>query len=463
MSEKIEALLQQMQELTTVVRDCRLDPATLDAKQVEQLFGAQVDALVEQRVREAIDRKPVYRTPGGAIGAGMDLALLKNNRYGRILKGIDRDGYAQVGTGKVKPIDLWMAHELLSKGHALMPDRVAQPSDDLTAALKAMTSTGSGTGDELVPTNMASELWEDFFLASRVAGLFDTIEMPSNPFDVPLGFGDTTWRKGTENAATSASDLTTAKSTLTATELVTEVNWSYTLQEDSIVAFMPAVRNRLAISGAEVIDAFALNADATATSTGNINLDDQTPAADSYYLSAGQDGLRHLPLADNSAMANSAGGDALADADITGVMAEMGKYAVVPERMAIICDISTYLNGFLKLSDVTTIDKFGAGASILTGQLAAYRGIPIVVSASMPKTENDGKACKTAGSNTLGNVLLVNRNMWVVGFRRNLLVEVDRDIQKRQYILVVSLREAIAAYGTRASATHTGLVYNILV
>jgi hypothetical protein len=56
-----------------------------------------------------------------------------------------------------------------------------------------------------------------------------------------------------------------------------------------------------------------------------------------------------------------------------------------------------------------------------------------------------------------------NRLMWYAGFLRDLLIEVDRDIQKRQYIMVTSLREAIAAYGTRASATHTAGIRNFLV
>ena len=51
----------------------------------------------------------------------------------------------------------------------------------------------------------------------------------------------------------------------------------------------------------------------------------------------------------------------------------------------------------------------------------------------------------------------------ISGIRSELLIEVDRDIQKRQYIMVTSLREAVAARGTRSSATHTAGVYNILV
>ena len=81
---------------------------------------------------------------------------------------------------------------------------------------------------------------------------------------------------------------------------MTEQNWSYTLQEDAVIAMMPALRRRLAISGAEIIDDFALNADSTNAATGNINLDDADPANDSYYISDGQDGIRHLWIVDNT-------------------------------------------------------------------------------------------------------------------------------------------------------------------
>ena len=101
--------------------------------------------------------------------------------------------------------------------------------------IKALTSTGSATGDELVPTNLAGQLWDDIFLASRVVNAMTVVPMPTNPFDVPLGLGSVTWRKGTENSATSTSDPSTAKSTLTATELLTEQNWSYTLEEDAMI------------------------------------------------------------------------------------------------------------------------------------------------------------------------------------------------------------------------------------
>ena len=458
----VEQVLQKMSEMQQTVLDSQKDPV-LDKERIAEEFSDEIDALVEKKVQDRLDNAPVYRQPGAPIAMGGDVYDINPaNKYAPKIRSFAKDGFYHQGSRKVKPVDYEMAYALMAKANLLNPQFPA-PSDDLKEAIKAMTSTGSGTGDELVPTNMASSLWEDFFLASRVAATLEQIEMPTNPFDVPLGLGDTIWRKGSENTATSATDLTTAKSTLTATEQVTEVNWSYTLQEDAIVALMPAIRRRLAISGAEQIDAFFLNADSTDAATGNINLDDADPAADAYYLSSGQDGIRHLWIVDNTDQAVDAGGDALADADLVNALQAMDKYAATPDNVVCICDVQTYLGGFLNLTNTVTVDKFGANAVVKTGQLAAYRGIPLVISASHPLAESDGKVSATAGNNTLGSASFYNVNMWTAGFRRNLLIEVDRDIRRRQYIMVVSFRPAIAAHGTRSSAEHTAGIYNILV
>lgn len=471
MSDQYDALVQQIQELTTTVKEHKADPATLDFEQVKEIFGEQIKELAEEQVRDALDRQPVRGAPVGAYSVERADVLPASNRYARIVRDISRDGYARHGAARIKALDLWLA-DLALRGQWDIRERrirmdgiekAAPPSDDLRAALKALTSTGSATGDELVPTDMAGQLWQDFFLASKVAGALEPINMPTDPFDVPLGLGDVTWRKGTEVTATTSSDPATAKSTLTTTEQVTEQNWSYTLDEDSVIAMMPALRARLAISGAEQIDAFALNADSTNASTGNINLDDADPDDDSYYLSGGQDGIRHQWLVDNTSQAVNAGGDALTDTDILGALVKMGKYAVNPERTVLVADVSTYLKGLLDLDTVITIDKFGPEAVVKTGQLAAYRGIPIIVSASHPLGEADGKVSTTSGNNTLGSLSIFNTMMWYLGFRRSLLIEVDRDIQKRMYLMVTSFREAIGAHGTRASNTHTAGVYNILV
>lgn len=437
-------------------------------------FQTHIDALVEAQVKAKLDAAPQRR--GGDPVFAHDMGEhLKGNRYAKMIRDFERDGIHKADGLTLKPMDLAIAALMMDtqvkryRAGMDLGDAPRAASDDLRKALKAMDSTTAGSGDELVPTNLLPQLWDDFFLASRVMSALQRIQMPTNPFDVPLGLGEVTWRKGVQNNAISQSNPSTAKVTLTATEIVAEQAWSYTLDEDAVVAMAPAIRARLAQSGAEAMDAFALNADATATSTGNINLDDATPATDAYYLTDGQDGIRHQWLVDNTTGVGVDENGALTDATIVGELADMGKYAVDPNQLMMVMDVQTYLAGFLATGtgapgeNIITMDKFGAGALVMTGQLASYRGIPLIVSASHPLTEADGKVSTTAANNTKGSISIVNRMMWYAGFRRNLLIEADRDIQRRQYILVTSFREAIGAHGTRSSNTHCGGIYNITV
>lgn len=438
MSE-IDRLLQQMQELTAVVcgHHANGDQATLDMKYIEAEFARMHEAL-------AALQPPVRR--GEEIHAGGATPVTVSGKYA----GID-------------PLNLYLAKKIMDAQHR-QADAPGPSKDLVEAVAKAMTSTGSTTGDELVPTDMAASLWDDIYAATRVASLLVPQPMTSDPMDISLSLGDATFRKGTQNTATTASDLATAKSTLTTTEQVAEVNWSYTLEEDAVIAMMPAIRAGLARNAAEYVDRFVLNADATNAGTGNINLDDADPPDDSYYLSDGQDGIRHQWIVDNSGQAVAGGGDALADADMRSMFGKLGKYFQDAQNdVVIVTDYSTYLKGMLALTNVVTVDKMGAQATILTGQLGSYMGVPIVPSNFHPLGEADGKCSTTAGSNTLGSVSCFNRQMWRLGYRRGVTIEVDRDIQKRQYILVCSFRIAVGTRGTRASNTHTAGILNLLV
>jgi HK97 family phage major capsid protein len=156
--------------------------------------------------------------------------------------------------------------------------------------------------------------------------------MPTDPFDVPVGIGNITWRKATQGQPTTPSDPSTNKATLQSTELITEQQWTYTLDEDSILALMPLLRAEITRSGAEIIDDFVVNADSTDAATGNLNSDDQNPPDDSFYLSEGQDGLRHLWLVDNTSQGVDGGGVALTDANIVNMLGKLDKYGADPSR-----------------------------------------------------------------------------------------------------------------------------------
>ena len=324
----------------------------------------------------------------------------------------------------------------------------------------AMDSTTGSSGDELVDTQEARALWDDVNLETAVAPLFNTIQMPSNPFQIPLQLGDVKWYPGTENVASKSTALTTARQTLTAYELVSEVPWSYDLDEDAVIAMMEELRRGLMRNGAEVIDDVILNAD-TAT-LNNINADGATIAATDagkgHWL-LGFDGIIKLPLLDNTSQLNSHDGG-VTDDMFNEIRAKLGKYGARPGQLVYVTDINTFIRS-LSVGNFRTLDKFGPQATVLTGQLGSVEGIPVIVSEQMKLAASDGKVTDgTAG--TTGRLLIVNTSQWRVGFKRELSIETVRDPQKRQNIMVVSFRIALQERsGTRSTATHTAMQKNI--
>lgn len=458
-----ELLLEQITTLTNTVKE----NGGLNGLRKDELI-ADFKALLDEQQRQALENTPVH---AGEFQADPVQRAVSgySGRYKKELHDIASHGVHQVGTWKLRGADFFLAKKLIDKANELKKsgstfmgaETVRPATEDLNNAVKALTATTAGAGDELVPTGMASEMWQDFFAASRLAQDIPNQPMPTDPFDVTLGFGARTWRKGSQGLPSSAADVATAKVTLTSTEQITEDDWTYNLDEDAIIAMMPALRQNLTLTGGQQMDAFMLNADATATATGNINSDDGAPGSDSYYLTDGQDGIRHLFLVDNTGQGHSAGA-AISDTLMAALIGRMGKYGLDYTNVRIVPDAATYLT-MLGLTNVATVDKYGPAATILTGELMKYRGIPVLPSAEMPLTEADGKCSVTAASNTKGQIATYNRNFWRAGFRRGLTIEVDRLIQRRVLIMVTSFRIALAAWGTRSSAKHAAGEYNITV
>jgi HK97 family phage major capsid protein len=468
--DSINDLVQQIGELQNTVKEHADDRATVDIDKlgeellvmrssIDDLQAAETKRQEERIIRQG-DPIGVEADPHAVLAAvaSGDVELAKYLQSRPSFEG-------RVTHGKFagqKYSDLAFTRNLLDRISAFdQKGKIKPPSAELTKLLDATTA---GAGDEFVPTGMAAELWADSFLQSKVVGALGIVPMPTDPFDFPAGWGSITWRKGGVGEATASQDPATAKSTFTATEQIAEVNWAYDLDEDAVIATLPSLRMDLTRSAAEQMDAFAINADATSAATGNINLDDDTPATDAYYLSAGQDGIRHYFLVDRTGQSANIS-TTLTDALWRAGVAKAGKYAIDPEKVLVVTNVKTYLVSLMGLSQVRTLDTYGPQATILTGELAKIDGKPVIVSESMLLAEDDGKISATAANNDEGTIAIVNRDMWKVGFRRQLLIEIERDIRKRIYVMVVSFRMAIAAQDNGDSTTrgkdHTAGIHGI--
>lgn len=347
-----------------------------------------------------------------------------------------------------------LAHKLRASGMS------ALKADELNR------STLTGFGDEWVPDLWSAQIWRKARADNVILPLLPQIEMPSNPFEVPIEGADPSVYFVPETADEAQlalgsgnpipdSRIGSGKVQLNAKKLALRVGFSAELVEDAIVPVLALYREQAMRAIADSIDYLILNGDTTATGTGNINRDNAAPAATDRYLAF--DGLRKLPLVMNA-------GNRVDAANVSPTLALLRsarfkldtRYAVRPADLAWIVDAGTYAK-LLAMPEFLTMDKVGPNATALTGQIGLMDGAPVLVSAEMPQTEADGKV--GAGPNDRGTALVVYRPGWYVGYRRRIAVNVDYLPYYDSYQLTATVRLALAPFDNEAAA----VLFNLAV
>lgn len=483
----IETIKKDLADINSYVRD-RFEPATgeirLLREETERLKREVGDVQQRERTRRreslaayAEEHPPATVAEGPYAGLGvLDVGLLRRFALSQRRESFGPAWVERAQEAKrsiiasMTPAAIQASHQAASRRLESWYSVDSRPTgqyDSFGRALlqsltrAAMDSTTAGSGDELVATLEARELWLDVNLQTLVAPLIPTFPMPSNPFDIPRQLGDVSFYPGTENVATTSTAPSTGKATLTAYELVGQVPYSFTLEEDAVIAMLPEIRAGLVRNVAQALDDILLNADTTVTN--NINADGATistsDAGKAQWL-LGYDGLIHLPLVDNTGQSKNHNA-AVSDDMFNAIRAKLGKYGARPSELAWVMDVNTFIRA-QSISNFRTMDKLGPNATLLTGMLGAIEGIPVIVSEQMKLADTDGKVTNAGNVTDTGRLLIVNRTQWAQGFRREMTIDVDRDTQKRQTVVTVSFRHALTERsGSRSTATHTGLQYDI--
>jgi hypothetical protein len=118
--------------------------------------------------------------------------------------------------------------------------------------LQALDTATTAEGVEWVPKELSGNLIERVNLALQVAGLFPSVAMPTNPFDIS-GLAIARQRGGKASEQTADTGQTgfkkitpaTRKVTLTAVKFAVEAIISRELEEDAIVAMLPFLQEEL--------------------------------------------------------------------------------------------------------------------------------------------------------------------------------------------------------------------------
>lgn len=325
---------------------------------------------------------------------------------------------------------------------------------------KALSSSTAGSGAEWVPTGMSSQLIDDIRLALRVPGLFSSITMPagSGSFDFPLRGSRQSAYLVSEAATDSPTKIPTGtppsgKVTFSAVTHALRMLFSYIVEEDALISIFPLVRQEIVSAITDARENAYINGQLTAFDS---DVTSSTDVRKSY------NGLRQFA---GSAAVGSAQAavdiSTLSTANLRAIRKKMGRFGVNPNDLAWITSISAYVQ-MLSLTEVLTMDKWGAGFTAKAGVLAMFDGAPIAVSEFMAQNLNatgyyDGTTMTKTG------ILLANTKAhWGATKPSGLLVESARDIETQQNVVVASQRNDFKRVNEPGSGEATvGIGYNL--
>jgi HK97 family phage major capsid protein len=327
---------------------------------------------------------------------------------------------------------------------------------------KALTTGGSGSGQELSSVNvdLASQLQEKLYAESALASrlISSEINMPTNPFKLPVVTSRPEFKLQNEAssslpAANAPQNIATSNVTLDTFKLVGISEYSYEVDEDSILAILPIITNQLASGAADSFENAVINGDTDATHR------DADTAADPANVSAkAVNGIRRYSAGDEVT-----NGGAAFDSDAVGKMrAKMGAYGLNPRDLALIVSIKDY-NALLVQDEISRADSFGGGYTFGSGTLSQIFGIDVVPSARM-RTDLTAGGVNAAAASTLGAAALIHVPSWFVGVKRGFTVETDQDKVAQVNQVIASFRRDFKPVFAPSSANgfHSVTMKNIL-
>lgn len=344
--------------------------------------------------------------------------------------------------------------------------------EELQFSLKAFGIASGDAGFEWIPTVVADSYIDEFNLERKISGLFMEVKMPSNPYKWPVLSNGAIARKTGVATAPGKQTFKTSHIQFDAVKLASRYELPEELSEDSAPDVIKAIRQEL-MEGQEKAMEIAILEGKT---EGDLHHFSQLPdvAAGTTVASiAGEtpetafDGIRSRLLAAGASACVDAGGVAISETELSKARGKMGKFGVDPSQLALIAGPKVY-NQMIQLDDVRTIEQYGGQATVLSGELAKYEGMPVIVSEYLREDlDATGKNSATAANNTKGSVLIVNRKRFFVGLRRAIQVKVEANKTEMDVLDLVSFcRKAFQAVlkddgSNYASESSAALVYNI--
>lgn len=246
-----------------------------------------------------------------------------------------------------------------------------------------------------------------------------TMHIPINP---EAGYGewiDSTLYKDAATSTGAAKTHSLTDRTLIAYKLAAKEYIGYEEEEDSIIPILPIVRDAIIRRMAKSSDKALL----IGTGVGTTSPSTSDPITGLAALATA--GSKELAAADQPSLGAS---DKVTAATLQAARRLLGVWGHAPADVVYIVSHDAYFD-LLEDPDFRTVDMVGAKATILTGQVGAINGSPVVVSGEY-EAQATGKVFVTA----------LNKSNFIKGQLRGVTVERDRDIEFQRNVLVATRR-----------------------
>ena len=300
-----------------------------------------------------------------------------------------------------------------------------------TKANEVMNTGAQYFGQELVPTNVVADpLLDMLWNYSRLLPLLPwnhgnnmaVSEIVPIVWEASLFQWNSEWTTGAWTLTPANNWPATDKITISQWQFITTVDVSdreLTYATDRLESI---IRERVNRAAARTIDAFIINADSTASWSGNVNW----TYSGSPYFAQWTNGIRMIWIANTGVSVWT-----ITSAQYLAVKEVLDPRFQSELNNLLYIEPANVYNKSLALSELITVDKFWPNATISTGVLAKIWNIDVLVAQDWPALTNTSWLVDwTSANNTKGSFACVYKPAIQYGFGKPLQIEVWRVLGK---------------------------------
>lgn len=286
---------------------------------------------------------------------------------------------------------------------------------------KAGAHVPSATWELEVSMNMEAEIRRQLV----VANIISPISMQTNVMTIPVNpeAGFATWIAntafGTTASAGAAQTHQLKEITLNAYKVATAEYLNYEEPEDSLLVLLPIIRDAMIRRVARAVDkAFLLGA------------------------GSGADPVKGFAIYDATSTVVPTNTGSATIANLRALRQDLGAWGLTQSDLRYIVSTDVYYN-LLDDTLFQTMDKVGAQATLLTGQIGMIGQTPVLVSDAFPAKAGGGNTAST----NIGAICVAPAN-FIAGSQRGLRFDTQDLVETQRKVMVASLRTGMTQLST---------------